>query len=380
MHQVAGGGGRDRWCIGGSDGVTTTTLAAGARSSQAGNSALIELEDVSRVFETPAGQLRAVDGVSLSLGAGEILCLVGESGCGKTTTGKMLAGLVRPSSGRLLFEGSDVWDSRGRELATFRRSVQLVHQDPYASLNPARTVFQTLSAPLARHRLVRGQRETVARVLELLRLVDLTPAEDFLGKYPHQLSGGQRQRVSIARALTVHPRFIVADEAVSMVDVSIRISLLNVLLRLRDELGMSFVLITHDLAVARYFGQHGRIGVMYLGRIVELAPTDALIADPAHPYSAALIAAIPEADPELTRRKQRIALRSADVPSLLRLPAGCAFHPRCPRFESGLCDVRLPRLLSVASMPASPRSVACHVAVRERTGSHESVNDTAGVA
>jgi oligopeptide/dipeptide ABC transporter ATP-binding protein len=292
----------------------------------------------------------------------------------------MLAGLARPSSGRLLFEGKDVWATRGRDLATFRRSVQLVHQDPYASLNPTRTVFQTLSAPLARHRLVRGQRQTVARVLELLRLVDLTPAEDFLSKYPHQLSGGQRQRVSIARALTVQPRFIVADEAVSMVDVSIRISLLNVLLRLRDEFGMSFVLITHDLAVARYFGQHGRIGVMYLGRIVELAPTDALIADPAHPYSGALIAAIPEADPELTRTKQRVALRSADVPSLLHLPAGCAFHPRCPRFESGLCDVQVPRLLSIPSETAAPRSVACHVAARERPGARRDSTDAAGVA
>jgi peptide/nickel transport system ATP-binding protein len=278
----------------------------------------------------------------------------------------MLAGLVRPSSGRLLFEGRDVWVSKGRDLAEFRRAVQIVHQDPYASLNPMRTVFDTLSAPLARHQLVRGQRQTAERVLELLKLVDLTPAEDFLRKYPHQLSGGQRQRVSIARALTVQPRFIVADEAVSMVDVSIRISLLNVLLRLRDEFGVSFVLITHDLAVARYFGQHGRIGVMYLGRVVELAPTDALIADPAHPYAEALIAAIPEADPEITRNKQRVSLRSADVPSLLSLPPGCSFHPRCPRFEVGLCDVQIPALIDIPPEPAGPRAVACHVAVRER--------------
>jgi oligopeptide/dipeptide ABC transporter ATP-binding protein len=324
---------------------------------------LIELDKVSRVFETPSGPITAVDGVSLALGAGEILCLVGESGCGKTTTGKMLAGLLRPTSGRLHFEGRDVWATKGQQLATFRRSVQLVHQDPYASLNPMRTVLETLSAPLSRHRLTRGRRQTVERVLELLRLVDLTPAEEFLQKYPHQLSGGQRQRVAIARALTVQPRFIVADEAVSMVDVSIRISLLNVLLRLRDEFGMSFVLITHDLAVARYFGHHGRVGVMYLGRVVELAPTDTLIADPAHPYAEALIAAIPEADPELTRSKQRVALRSAEVPSLLQLPSGCAFHPRCPRFEEGLCDVHVPALLDI---PTGSRAVACHVAVRER--------------
>jgi peptide/nickel transport system ATP-binding protein len=348
--------------------MATTVVAQPGRAAPPASPPLIELDGVSRVFETPAGKLMAVDSVSLALRQGEVLCLVGESGCGKTTTGKMLAGLMRPSSGRLLFEGRDVWATRGRDLATFRRSVQLVHQDPYASLNPTRTVFQTLSAPLARHRLVRGQRAMVNQVLELLRLVDLTPAEDFLGKFPHQLSGGQRQRVSIARALTVQPRFIVADEAVSMVDVSIRISLLNVLLRLRDDLGMSFVLITHDLAVARYFANHGRIGVMYLGRVVELGPTDALIADPAHPYSEALISAIPEADPEITRNKQRVALRGADVPSLLHLPPGCAFHPRCPRFEAGLCDVQVPELLAIPSQTSAPRSVACHVAVRERSG------------
>jgi peptide/nickel transport system ATP-binding protein len=196
-----------------------------------------------------------------------------------------------------------------------------------------------------------------------LQLVDLTPPEDYLGKFPHQLSGGQRQRVSIARALTVGPRFIVADEAVSMVDVSIRISLLNVLKRLRDDLGMSCVLITHDLAVARYFGRSGRIGVMYLGRLVELGETEELVADPAHPYTAALIAAIPEADPWLTRGKARVSLRSAEVPSLLRLPPGCSFHPRCPRFEVGLCDVLVPALTAVPE-----REVACHVAVRERSG------------
>jgi peptide/nickel transport system ATP-binding protein len=198
--------------------------------------------------------------------------------------------------------------------------------------------------------------------------VDLAPPDDFLGKYPHQLSGGQRQRVSIARALTVEPRFIVADEAVSMVDVSIRISLLNVLLRLRDRLGMSCLLITHDLAVARYFGRQGRVGVMYLGRLVELGDTESLVADPAHPYTAALLAAIPEADPDLTRSKPRVPLRSVEVPSLANLPPGCTFHPRCPRFEAGLCDVLVPELLHVLAVDTWPRQVACHVAVRERTG------------
>ncbi len=325
-------------------------------------SPLVELERVSRQFETPGGTVTAVNDVSLVVRPAEIVCLVGESGCGKTTTGRLLTGLARPSAGRVLFEGRDVWHTRGAEFSRFRRAVQIVHQDPYASLNPTRSVFQTLSAPLERHRLARGS-DTQRRVIELLKLVDLTPPEDYLGKYPHQLSGGQRQRVSIARALTVEPRFIVADEAVSMVDVSIRISLLNVLIRLRDQLGMSCVLITHDLAVARYFGRQGRIGVMYLGRLVEVGETERLVADPAHPYTAALIAAIPEADPLLTRGKTRVPLRSAEVPSLLHLPAGCSFHPRCPRFEAGLCDIVVPELVAVPE-----REVACHVAVRERAG------------
>ena len=325
--------------------------------------ALIELDRVSRTFATPDGTITAVNEVSLAFEAGEAMCLVGESGCGKTTTGRMLAGLLRPTGGRLLYEGKDVWLTKGADLARFRRAVQLVHQDPYASLNPTRTVYQTLSAPLFRHRKARGGRQALAAVNELLARVDLSPPENFVAKYPHQLSGGQRQRVAIARALTVDPRVIVADEAVSMVDVSIRISLLNLLLALGTEFGVTIVLITHDLAVARYFARRGRIGVMYLGRVVELADTESLVRDPAHPYSAALIAAIPEADPDLTRSKQRVPLRSAEIPSLLSLPSGCTFHPRCPLFEAGLCDVKIPALLPIPGT----REVACHVAVRERT-------------
>ena len=332
-------------------------------------SALIELDHVSRTFATPAGAITAVDQVSLALGQGEAMCLVGESGCGKTTTGRLLTGLLRPSGGRLLYEGKDVWLTKGADLARFRRAVQLVHQDPYASLNPTRTVFQTLSAPLFRHKKASSQRQALSAVTELLQRVDLSPPDNFIAKYPHQLSGGQRQRVAIARALTVDPKVIVADEAVSMVDVSIRISLLNLLLALAKEFGVTIVLITHDLAVARYFAARGRIGVMYLGRVVELADTEALVTDPAHPYSAALIAAIPEADPDITRTKTRVELRSAEIPSLLSLPPGCTFHPRCPLAEAGLCDVLVPELLPI---PGS-REVACHVAVRERTGERRAV-------
>jgi peptide/nickel transport system ATP-binding protein len=322
---------------------------------------LIELERVSRTYGTPAGTITAVDDLSLALDHGQTVCIVGESGCGKTTTGRMLAGLLRPTSGRLLFEGKDVWRTKGADLARFRRAVQLVHQDPYASLNPTRTVAATLAPPLAKHKKAHG-RAARAAMITLLERVGLTPAEDFLLKYPHQLSGGQRQRVSIARALTVDPRVIVADEAVSMVDVSIRISLLDLLHGLATEFQVATVLITHDLAVARYFARKGRIAVMYLGRVVELGTTEALVADPAHPYSTALIAAIPEADPTITRTKTRVPLRSAEIPSLLNVPPGCNFHPRCPLFEEGLCDVKVPEL---GDLPGG-RSVACHVALRER--------------
>jgi oligopeptide/dipeptide ABC transporter ATP-binding protein len=332
---------------------------------------LIELDGVTRTFNTPAGVITAVNDVSIALGVGEAMCIVGESGCGKTTTGRMLAGLLRPTSGRLLFEGADVWRTKGKELARFRRSVQLVHQDPYASLNPTRTVFQTLSAPLFRHHRAKSGRDAQARVVELLERVGLTPALDFLVKFPHQLSGGQRQRVAIARALTVDPRVIVADEAVSMVDVSIRISLLMLLLGLAREFKVTVVLITHDLAVARFFARQGRIGVMYLGRVVELAGTDELVEDPAHPYSTALIAAIPEADPAITRAKRRVELRSADAPSLLDLPSGCVFHPRCPLAEKGLCDVQVPILAPITGRTDERREVACHVAQRERVPAAE---------
>ena len=330
---------------------------------------------MSRSFQTPLGTITAVDRVSLTLDAGEAMCLVGESGCGKTTTGRLLCGLLRPTSGSLLWEGNDVWQSRGEELARFRKGVQLVHQDPYASLNPIRTVFQTLSAPLLRHKRIRGRTAALAAATELLERVGIRPAADFLEKYPHQLSGGQRQRVSIARALTVDPRVIVADEAVSMVDVSIRITLLDLLLSLRREFGVAVLLITHDLAVARYFAREGRIGVMYLGRVVELGPAEQVVADPAHPYADALIAAIPEADPTITRTKKREALRSADIPSLLELPSGCSFHPRCPRFEAGLCDLVVPELTAIGG----DRSVSCHPAVRERTGRRAATGEAAVV-
>jgi oligopeptide/dipeptide ABC transporter ATP-binding protein len=305
---------------------------------------LITLEHVTRTFTVKGQTIKAVDDVNLTIVAGDVLCLVGESGCGKTTTGKMIAGLLPTSAGRILYRGKDIATIAGSDRKAYRLGVQMVHQDPYASLNPTQTVYDILAAPLQHHRFTRGESETKRRICQLLEIVDLTPPDDFLEKYPHQLSGGQRQRVSVARALTVLPTFIVADEAVSMVDVSIRISLLNMFARLKDEMGVGVLLITHDLALAKYFAWEGRIGVMYLGRLVEIGPARQVVEHPQHPYTQVLLSAIPEADPEATRAKQPIKLRSADMPSLLRLPSGCTFHPRCPVFAGEVCEKIVPPL------------------------------------
>jgi ABC-type oligopeptide transport system ATPase subunit len=265
---------------------------------------LVSLDGVSHVFSAAGSQVRAVDDVTLSLAPGAVLCLVGESGSGKTTTARIAAGLTKPTAGVVRFEGNDIHDMKRDGFTRFRRAVQYIHQDPYASLNPTRDILGTLSAPLRHHKLVRGRHEAWQRAAELLAEVDLTPPEHFLRKFPHQLSGGQRQRVAVARALTLGPRLIVADEATSMLDVSIRISLLSMLRRLRVDLGVGFVFITHDLAIAKYFGWEGTTAVMHRGRIVEFGPTPDVIGRPTHEYTRALIAAIPEPDPDLSRRKR----------------------------------------------------------------------------
>jgi peptide/nickel transport system ATP-binding protein len=318
---------------------------------------LITLEHVSRTFDVKGQTIKAVDDVNLSIPPGELLCLVGESGCGKTTTGRMIAGLLPTSSGNILYRGKDIATLSGANHKEYRLGVQMVHQDPYASLNPIQTIYSILAAPLQRHGFTRGEMETKRSVCDLLEIVDLTPPDDFLDKYPHQLSGGQRQRVSVARAVTVRPAFIVADEAVSMVDVSIRISLLKMFTRLKDEMGVGVLLITHDLALAKYFAWEGRIGVMYLGRIVEIGPARELVSHPQHPYTQVLLSAIPEADPDASRRKQRIELRSTDMPSLLQLPTGCAFHPRCPFFLGEVCEKIVPPL----ERAKWGSDVACHL-------------------
>jgi oligopeptide/dipeptide ABC transporter ATP-binding protein len=300
---------------------------------------LMTLAGVSQVFETKAGPIKAVDSIDLSVNPGEVLCLVGESGSGKTTAARMAAGLARPTDGQVLFGGNDIWSLKRHDFTSFRRSVQYVHQDPYASLNPTRTIQQTITAPLLKHGVVKGAKAAAERAYELLTKVDL----------------------SVARALTLDPKLIIADESTSMLDVSIRISVLAMLGRLRDDLGVGFLFITHDLAIAKYFGWHGKTAVMYLGRIVEFGPTPQIINAPTHPYTRALIDAIPEPDPDLTKTKGRETLRSLEIPSLAHLPSGCSFHPRCPLFEDGLCDAKVPELMQIRP----GQSAACHVVARD---------------
>jgi peptide/nickel transport system ATP-binding protein len=283
---------------------------------------LVTLGGVSHTFSSGSVVVRAVDNVTLTLDAGSVLCLVGESGSGKTTTARIAAGLTKPTTGVVRFDGADIHHSNRAAFGRFRRAVQYIHQDPYASLNPIRDVLGTLTAPLRHHKLVRGRDEARQRAAELLTEVDLTPPEQFLSKFPHQLSGGQRQRVAVARALTLGPRLIIADEATSMLDVSIRISLLSMLKRLRSDLGVGFLFITHDLALARYFGWEGSTAVMHRGTVVEFGPTPDVIGNPTHEYTRALLAAIPEPDPDLSRRKRARAARQA-----AKEAAGSAVEP-----------------------------------------------------
>ena len=320
------------------------------------NTPLLEFRGVGRDFRKGSSVVPVLRDIDLSVNGLEFLCLVGESGCGKTTSGKILSGLLSPTAGQVLFEGQNVSTLHGEAYTRYRRAVQIIHQDPYASLNPTQSVFDIMSYPLLRHGFAKNRKAARVRAEELLELVGLTPTADIIGKYPHQLSGGQRQRVSIARALTTEPKVIVADEAVSMVDVSIRISILNTLMKMRETLSLTIVFITHDLALAKYFAWEGRIAVMYLGRVVEVGPTREVTERPQHPYTKTLLTAIPEPDPDRTRHKEILTLRSEDVPSLTALPAGCTFHPRCPFFEPGRCDTREPELGGVSGSDAQ---VAC---------------------
>jgi oligopeptide transport system ATP-binding protein len=320
---------------------------------------LLDVRDVSKWFETssnplrrlggaPLETLKAVDGVSMRIERGETLGLVGESGCGKSTLGRIILQLYTPTAGSVLFGGVDVFRAPRHQRQELRRHIQVIFQDPYASLNPSFTVARTLLEVLNVHA-VGTPESRAARVRELLELVGLSPA--MAGRKPHQFSGGQRQRIGIARALALSPEFVVADEAVSALDVSVQAQVLNLLRRLQDELGITYLFIAHNLSVVRHVCH--RVAVMYLGRIVEEAPTDALFSDPLHPYTQALVRASPKGTPG---RKSITPALSGDLPNPVDRPPGCHFHTRCPHVMP-VCKTVDPVLQSVGP----GRRVACHL-------------------
>jgi oligopeptide/dipeptide ABC transporter ATP-binding protein len=278
-----------------------------------------------RLVGREAGHVKAVDDVSFDLRKGEVLGLVGESGSGKTTLGRTLLGLVRATDGSVRFDGEEITTMSERELRVLRRQMQIIFQDPHASLNPAMTIEDSVGHPLRIHKVVKG-RELQRRVAETLETVGLAPAEQFLGKYPSDLSGGQKQRAVIARAIILNPVLLVADEPVSMLDMSVRAKILELMLDLRREFDLTYLYITHDLATAKFFCD--RIAILYLGRIVEIGPSEAIYEDPKHPYTQALLRAIPEPDPRRTVPRD---LPRGEVPDAASPPLGCSFHPRCPR-------------------------------------------------
>jgi oligopeptide/dipeptide ABC transporter ATP-binding protein len=325
-------------------------------------SALIDVKNVTKIFSIGGGifgkkrNVCAVDNVSFHINEGETVALIGESGCGKSTLGRLTLGILQPTSGKILFRGKDIWHLNKSEFKEFRRNAQIIHQDPYDTLNPMKTIYQSLSPPLLHYKIAHNRRECWEKASELLEMVGLVPPSDFLQRYPSRLSGGQMQRIAIARAISVSPSFIVADEAVSMLDASLRIEILDLLLELKRKFNMACLFITHDFGVARYFAKDGRILVMYLGSIVEEGPTEDVILDPIHPYTKILLECVPIPDPKIARSRGLPPLKSLEVPSLINIPSGCKFYPRCPYGED-ICSKKAPEF-----KPAGKdRFIACHV-------------------
>jgi oligopeptide/dipeptide ABC transporter ATP-binding protein len=309
---------------------------------------ILRVENLVKHFEVGGGLfggrpavVKAVDGVSFEIGRGETLGLVGESGCGKTTTGRCILRLEPPTSGRVIFEGRDMSTLSDAELRGMRRRLQVIFQDPYSSLNPRMTVGQIIAEPLAVHRIVPDRAARAARVQDLLRHAGLLPA--MARRYPHELSGGQRQRVGIARALAMEPSLIICDEPVSALDVSIQAQIINLLEELQAEFGLTYLFVAHDLSVVRHISD--RVAVMYLGKIVEITDRKSLYEDPLHPYTKALLSAVPIPDPVVEARREHVVL-GGEVPSPLNPPSGCVFHPRCP-IAVAECRTTVPELRQI---------------------------------
>jgi peptide/nickel transport system ATP-binding protein/oligopeptide transport system ATP-binding protein len=328
-----------------------------------GGEPLIEARDLVKhfpiskgiLFKSNVGSVRAVDGVSFAIKQGETFGLVGETGCGKSTTARLLTRLLDVSGGEVLFEGRDITKLKGADLKAIRREMQIIFQDPYSSLNPRKSVGSIIAEPFRIHGLETEPGARKKRVQELMDLVGLNP--EHYNRYPHEFSGGQRQRIGVARALALKPKLIVADEPVSALDVSIQAQILNLLRELQREFGLTMIFIAHDLAVVRHMCD--RVAVMYLGKIVEVAPSDTLYRQPRHRYTGALLSAVPVADPELRDRERR--LLTGDVPSPANPPSACRFHPRCPAAQE-ICSREEPQLVDMGAGTIA----ACHFPLSEQ--------------